>query len=234
LRLTPLNLLYQVDAAYAGSSLVCPEFQESVGVSHLEVFHSFNFNMHKWMLTNFDASCVFVRDRRWLAASLGADWHMYSNAFSAGGLVTDYRDWQIPLGRRFRSLKIWFVLRSYGADGLRAYIRRSVKLGERFARGLEAAAPGSGPLFDILTGPAFALTVFRMAGRDSDERNGRTSRLYEAVNATGKLWATSTRLDGTTLAIRVMTANRLTREEHVDAAVELFVATAEKILAETT
>ncbi len=146
--------------------------------------------MHKWLLTNFDASCVFVRDRRWLVKSLGADWHMYRNDFSDGGLVTDYRDWQISLGRRFRSLKIWFVLRSYGADGLRAYVRSTMALSERFAAGL-AARPD---LFEILTGPSLALTVFRMVGSGDAESSERTKRLYDSVNASGKIWTTSTTL----------------------------------------
>ncbi len=228
-----------VDAAYAGAALLCPEFRTAVGGTDvLARFHSFNTNMHKWLLTNFDASCAFVRDRRWLAAALGgADAHVYRNAFSDGGLVTDYRDWQIPLGRRFRSLKVWFVLRSYGAAGLRAYVRRSVGLGEAFAAGLRARPD----LFEILTGPAFALTVFGMVGdasssNDSDsettrQSNDRTLRLYEAVNASGRLWVTSTRLvGGTRFAIRVMTGNRLTEDTHVQAAVRLMVETAEGIV----
>lgn len=219
-----------VDAAYAGAALVTPEAQEAAGARHLGRFHSFNTNMHKWLLTNFDASCLFVSDRRWLEAAMGgAELHVYRNAYSDGGLVTDYRNWQIPLGRRFRSLKIWFVLRSYGVRGLQAYIRRGVAQGELFA-GLVGAR---GDLFEVLTGPAFALTVFRMApeGETEEGRNGLTRRLYEEVNKTGKIWVTGTVLEGK-FAIRVMTANRLTEEEHVRAAFELFQATAERIMIE--
>jgi len=138
-----------VDAAYAGAALVCPEHQEAVGVGHLAAFDSFNVNMHKWLLTNFDASCAFVADRRPLVAALGGhELSVYRNAFTDGGLVTDYRDWQLALGRRFRALKIWFVLRAHGRAGLQAYIRRTVRAGEAFAAALRARPV----LFEVLPG----------------------------------------------------------------------------------
>lgn len=217
-----------IDAAYAGSALVTPEAQESVGVHHLAHFHSYNFNMHKWLLTNFDASCVFVANRSWLESSLGSELHVYRNTYSDGGLVTDYRNWQIPLGRRFRSLKIWFVMRSYGVEGLRKYIRRGVSQGEMFAGRLRERPD----LFEIITGPAFALTVFRLApqGVESEEKKSELTRaLYEDVNRSGKLWLTSTVLEGK-FAIRVMTGNITTEEQHVKAAHELILSTAERVI----
>ncbi|KAJ4406820.1 hypothetical protein N0V82_010046 [Gnomoniopsis sp. IMI 355080] len=226
-----------VDAAYAGAALVTPEAQEAVGVEHLRQFYSFNVNMHKWMLTNFDASCVFVADRRWLEEAMSSELNVYRNVYSDGGLVTDYRNWQIPLGRRFRALKVWFVLRNYGVKGLQEYVRGGVKRGEMFAGWVR----GRGDLFEIVTGPVFALTVFRMVGSglgkeedgdDAHERaNARTKRLYEEVNATGRIWVTSTVLEGK-FAIRVMTANRQTEEGHVRAAWELIESTAERIIKE--
>ncbi|ROW15230.1 hypothetical protein VPNG_02907 [Cytospora leucostoma] len=194
-----------IDAAYAGAALITPETQQA------------------WLLTNFDASCLFVADRSWLERSAmgDAELHVFRNAYSdaaGGGLVTDYRNWQIPLGRRFRALKAWFVLRSYGVRGLRAHVRGGVARGEVFA-GLLGAR---GDLFEVLAGPAFALTVFRVVA---------PVRLYEEVNRTGKVWVTGTVLDGR-FAIRVMTANRLTEEEHVRAAFELIEATAERIVNE--
>lgn len=216
-----------VDAAYAGAALVTAEAQKAVGVEHLVHFYSFNVNMHKWMLTNFDASCVFVADRRWLEEAMSSELNVYRNVYSDGGLVTDYRNWQIPLGRRFRALKVWFVLRNYGAKGLRAYVRGGVERGERFA----GWVGGRKELFEILTGPVFALVVFRMVGRDEESANARTKRLYEEVNATGKIWVTSTVLEGK-FAIRVMTANVATEESHVRGAWELFETTAERIVKE--
>ncbi|KIH90282.1 aromatic-L-amino-acid decarboxylase [Sporothrix brasiliensis 5110] len=241
------DIWVHVDGAYAGSALVAPETRatmcpaprdpadpnsEPTGTAVLRRFHSFNMNMHKWLLTNFDCSCAFVRDRRWLVDALGADAHYYKNDYSDGGLVTDYRDWQLPLGRRFRSLKAWFVLRTYGGEGLRAYIRRSISLGERFADSLKARPD----LFEIITGPQFALTVFRAAKRTPDEplevTSARTRRVCELVNGGGKIWVTGTTLEGNTAAIRVMTGNFSTHTEHVDGASKIFVETAEKVLAE--
>lgn len=223
-----------VDAAYAGAALVTPEARSAVGpMHHLGRFHSFDTNMHKWLLTNFDASCLFVADRRWLEAAMGGGADMYMhvlrNAHSDGGLVTDYRDWQVPLGRRFRALKIWFVLRSYGVGGLQGYIRRGVRLGEVFA----GLVGGRADLFEVVTGPAFALTVFRMAcgGVSEERREESTRRLYEEVNKSGNIWVTGTVLEGK-FAIRVMTGNRLTEEKHVRAAFDLFQATAERIVNE--
>ncbi|KAL2134681.1 hypothetical protein VTI74DRAFT_11192 [Chaetomium olivicolor] len=186
-------------------------------------------NMHKWLLVNFDASCFFVRNRDWLVQALSVNQAVYGNKASDGGLVTDYREWQIPLGRRFRSLKIWFVLRSYGVKGLQEYIRRTIKMGEDLAAALKARSD----LFEIVTGPSFALTVFRLAakseGQSLQERNALTKALYEKVNATGKIWLTSTELDGR-FAIRLMTGVRTTEKEHVETAVKTLVEVAEELM----
>lgn len=241
------DIWVHVDGAYAGSALVAPEQRasmcpspsnpedpssEPVGTAVLRRFHSFNMNMHKWLLVNFDCSCAFVRDRSWLVNALGADAHYYKNDYSDGGLVTDYRDWQLPLGRRFRSLKMWFVMRTYGGEGLRTYIRRSISLGERFADGLKSRPD----LFEIITGSRFALTVFRAAKLTPDEplevTSARTRRVCELVNGGGKIWVTGTTLDGNVAAIRVMTGNFSTQTEHVDGASKIFVDTAEQVLKE--
>lgn len=217
-----------VDAAYAGSALVTPEAQQAVGVRHLRHFYSFNVNMHKWLLTNFDASCLFVTDRRWLEEAMSTEQHVYRNTYSDNGLVTDYRNWQVPLGRRFRSLKIWFVLRNYGVKGLQAHIRRGTALGEQVAGWLRQRED----LFEILTGPVFALTVFRVTGganTPEEQRNTWTRRVYEEVNKTGRIWLTSTELEGK-FAIRIMTGNHQTEEKNVRGAWDLIEATAERVV----
>jgi aromatic-L-amino-acid decarboxylase len=227
----PGEVWVHVDAAYAGAALVCPEVQESTRIGLISRFHSFDMNMHKWLLVNFDASCFFVRDREWLVQALSVKQAVYGNKASDGGLVTDYREWQIPLGRRFRSLKIWFVLRSYGVKGLQEYIRRTTKNGEEFAEALRQRSD----LFEIVTGPSFALTVFRLAakaeGASLEERNALTRQLYDNVNATGKIWLTSTELDGR-FAIRLMTGVRTTEREHIETAVKTLVEVAEKVMRE--
>ncbi|KAK4152506.1 hypothetical protein C8A00DRAFT_44455 [Chaetomidium leptoderma] len=225
----PGEVWVHVDAAYAGAALVCPEVQAATRIGLVGRFHSFDMNMHKWLLVNFDASCFFVRDREWLVQALSVNQAVYGNKASDGGLVTDYREWQIPLGRRFRSLKIWFVLRSYGVKGLQEYIRRSISMGEAFADALKARSD----LFEIVTGPSFALTVFRLAAKEEgaslEERNALTRALYAKVNATGKMWLTSTELDGR-FAIRLMTAVRTTEKEHIDMAVKTLVEVAEDVM----
>lgn len=214
-----------VDAAYAGAALVCPEVQAATNIKVVERFHSFDMNMHKWLLTNFDASCLFVRDRSWFVKALTINQAVYNNEASEGGLVTDYREWQIPLGRRFRSLKIWFVLRTYGVKGLQEYIRRGIKFGESFADMLRSRPD----MFEILTGPSFALVVFRMVGKENseEEKNKLTKALCEKINTSGKMWVTPTVLDGR-FAIRFMTGVRTTEKKHIDAAFESIVSYVEE------
>ncbi len=164
------GLWVHVDAAYAGAALVCEEYQHLA--APFSAFDSFNMNMHKWLLTAFDASCLYIKRRRDLTDALSITPSYLRNEFSDKGLVTDYRDWQIPLGRRFRSLKIWFVLRTYGANGLKDHIRNHIKLGEMF-HGLVKSRPD---LFKVLTPPAFALTVLTILpsrpGSEKPETNG--------------------------------------------------------------
>lgn len=152
------NLWIHVDAAYAGAALVLPEYQARYSESIGRLADSFNFNMHKWLLVNFDASCLFVQNRNHLTRALSVTPSYLQNSFTDSGLVTDYRDWQIPLGRRFRALKIWFVMRTYGIEGLRAHIENSIQVGERFSDMVAERAD----LFEIIATPRFALTCIRI------------------------------------------------------------------------
>ena len=111
-----------IDAAYAGSAAVCPEYRHLI--DDVELANSFNFNPHKWLLTNFDCSVFWLDDRRDLLTAMSISRPYYKNAPSESGQVLDYRDWQLPLGRRFRALKLWFVFRCFGTEGLQAHIRR--------------------------------------------------------------------------------------------------------------
>jgi len=141
------------DAAHAGAALVLPEYQHlSQQMTHVD---SFDMNMHKWLLTNFDASCLYVQNRHDLTSALSITPAYLRNEFSDSGLVTDYRDWQIPLGRRFRSLKIWFVIRTWGVEGLRRHIKHHLNLSQLFADLVRSRRD----LFAILIPPRFALTV---------------------------------------------------------------------------
>ncbi|KAL0944465.1 aromatic-l-amino-acid decarboxylase [Colletotrichum truncatum] len=217
-----------VDAAYAGSALMLPENQHHT--ASFEAFHSFNVNPHKWMLTNFDCSALWVRDRAWLVESLSIKPAYLRNQFSEAGLVTDYRDWQIPLGRRFRSLKLWFVLRAYGASGIRAHLTRGIKQGENFAEMLQ----GRPDLFEIITGPRFALVVFECVGKQGasrEERNKITEAVLEEINGKGEIYLTPTVLHGT-YGIRLCTgSSQVIEEVHVKKAFDILVAATERQLA---
>jgi len=125
-----------VDAAHSGATLICPEFRsQSEGV---ELTDSFCFNPHKWLLTTFDCDLFWTRDRRGLTRSLTVTPEYLRNEASDSGSVIDYRDWQIPLGRRFRALKLWFVMRHYGLEGLRAYIRGHCEQAAELAEKIDA------------------------------------------------------------------------------------------------
>ncbi|KAI0154962.1 pyridoxal phosphate-dependent transferase [Xylariaceae sp. FL1272] len=216
-----------VDAAYAGSALVCPEYQYLTPV--LSRFHSFNVNMHKWLLVNFDCSVLYVRDRTWLTDALSVTLAILKNPHTDSGLVTDYRDWQIPFGRRFRSLKMWFVIRSYGIKGLQAHIRKHVGFSERFADMLKSRSD----LFEIVTGPRFALTVFKVKGKgeaDLQEQNMLTKKTYDDVIAEGKIFLSSTVVGGV-FAIRHCPATPFVEEHHVKHHFEVLVAAAERAVA---
>ena len=208
------GLWHHVDAAYAGSALICPELRWiSDG---LELVDSFTFNPHKWMFTNFDANVLYVADRRPLVSTLSILPPYLRNDASASGAVIDYRDWHVPLGRRFRALKLWFVLRAYGAEGIRARIREHVQWAGQLAGRL-----GDDPRFELVAPTPLALVSFRhRAGDDA------TKRLVAAINATGHSYVTPSVLRGSTF-IRVSVGSTTTRADDVDRLWALIDAEAE-------
>src|SRR5262249_8689948 len=120
-----------VDAAMSGTAALCPEFRHIH--RGLELADSYTFNPHKWMFTNFDCNCFFVADRAFLIKTLSVLPEYLRNQATEAVAVIDYRDWQIPLGRRFRALKLWFVIRHYGIEGLQHHIREHVRLAQQLA-----------------------------------------------------------------------------------------------------
>lgn len=171
-----------VDAAYAGSAMICPEFAWMRG--GLERADSFCFNPHKWLLTNFDCDCFWTSDRAGLTGSMSIQPSYLRNAASDSGAVVDYRDWHVPLGRRFRSLKLWFVMRHYGLEGLRAHVRRHVSLAELLDSWLDVS-----PRFERAAPRAFGLVCLRVRpweGESREQTNARTRRVLETVNEARK------------------------------------------------
>ncbi|MEU7851691.1 pyridoxal-dependent decarboxylase [Micromonospora parva] len=207
-----------VDAAYAGAAAVCPELRWSH--AGLEYADSYCFDPHKWLLTGFDCDAFWVADRAALIEALTVLPEFLRNAASESGAVIDYRDWQVPLGRRFRALKLWFVLRWYGVEGLRAHIRSGVALAERFAERVRAD-----DRFEVAAAHPFSLVCFRL--RADDDVN---AALLASVNATGRVHLTHTRVAGR-YTLRLAVGAPQTTEAHVDAAWALLATTATDLLA---
>jgi aromatic-L-amino-acid decarboxylase len=200
-----------VDAAMSGTAALCPELRfVHAGVERAD---SYCFNPHKWMLTTFDCSAFWVRDRRPLLAALSILPEYLRNAASASGAVIDYRDWHIQLGRRFRALKLWMVLRWYGLAGLRAMVRSHVELAHRFASWVEAD-----PDWEVAAPVPLNLVCFRHRGGDAANQ-----RAMDAVNASGEAYLTHTKLDGK-LTLRLCVGQARTEARHVERAWELLRA----------
>jgi aromatic-L-amino-acid decarboxylase len=209
---------HHVDAAYAGSALICPELRWMA--DGLDQVDSFTFNPHKWMFTNFDANVFYVADREPLLQTLSILPPYLRNAASESGQVIDYRDWHVPLGRRFRALKLWFVLRSYGAEGIRSRIRDHLAWASGLAQRL-----ADDPRFDLVAPTPLALVSFRHVTGDA-----ATRRLAEAINASGHSYVTPSVLDGRAF-IRVSIGATTTQAEHVDRLWELIDTSAEPVTA---
>ncbi|KXN87356.1 Aromatic-L-amino-acid decarboxylase, partial [Leucoagaricus sp. SymC.cos] len=153
------SLWIHVDAAWAGVALSCPEYREKLYHAEInEIATSFCTNFHKWGLVNFDCSTLWVRDRTLLTEALDITPPFLRSKESDSGLVIDYRNWHLALGRRFRSLKLWFVFRSYGAEGFRSYIKRCVDLNISFQSKLAESS-----LLELVTTPSLSLSVFRIS-----------------------------------------------------------------------
>ncbi|MEU0548124.1 pyridoxal-dependent decarboxylase [Micromonospora sp. NPDC005979] len=206
-----------VDAAYAGSAAVCPELRWSH--AGLEYADSYCFDPHKWLLTGFDCDAFWVADRRELIEALTVLPEFLRNAASDSGAVLDYRDWQVPLGRRFRALKLWFVLRWYGVEGLRAHIRSGVALAARFADHLRAD-----DRFELAAAHPFSLVCFRL--RADDDTN---AELLARVNASGRAHLTHTRVAGR-YTLRLAVGSPQTTEAHIDETWTLLAEAADKLL----
>jgi len=200
------GLWLHVDAAYAGTAAVCPENRWMLGGA--ERMDSFVFNPHKWMLTSFDCSAYFVKD----AGALIRTFEIHPEYLKTGvdPYVKNYRDWGIQLGRRFRALKLWFVIRSYGVEGLQAMVREHLRLARLFKGWVETTPP-----FELMAPAPFGLVCFRLNDkRGEDELNGLNKTLLERINATGRLFMTHTTLGGK-YALRLAVGQRTTTEADV-------------------
>lgn len=176
------GLYTHVDAAWAGSAMICPEFRGLwAGVARAD---SVVMNPHKWLGTNFDLCAHYVRDPAALVRTLGIQ-PEYLKTQGADGII-NYSEWSVPLGRRFRALKLWFLIRSYGMEGLRSRLRNHVAWVQALCERLR-----DHPDLEIVTDPILALFTFRhRAGDDA------TAALIAKINDDGRIYLTQTRVDG--------------------------------------
>ncbi len=210
------NLWLHIDGAMSGTALLCPEFR--FHADGLELADSFCFNPHKWMFTNFDCDCFWVADRQHLINTFSILPEYLRNQATESGEVFDYRDWHIQLGRRFRSLKLWFVIRHYGVEGLQFHIRKHVQLARWFAEQVSLS-----PHFELVTSPPFNLVCFRHNG--TDEFN---LQLMNEINHSGKIFFSHTKLAGR-VVLRLSIAQTHTTEKQVERAWQLIAETAERL-----
>jgi len=210
-----------VDAALAGTALILPEYQWML--EGKEYIDSFVFNPHKWMFTNFDCTAYFVRDADILIKTFEILPEYLKTR--TRGRVNDYRDWGIPLGRRFRALKLWCVIRMYGVNGLQEKIRFHLSLAAKLSEAISAESD-----FEIMA-PVNLNTVcfrFRPEGANNEELNSLNEKLNHLLNDTGRIYLSHTKLNGN-YTLRMVTAQTNVTLNHVEKAWELIKSTARSL-----
>jgi len=210
------QLWMHIDAAMSGTAAICPEYRFIL--NGVELADSFSFNPHKWMFTNFDCNCFFVADRSVLIKTLSILPEYLKNQATESGAVFDYRDWHIQLGRRFRSLKLWFVIRNYGVNGLRYHIQEHIRIAQQFAEWVRSSNE-----FELVAAAPLNLVCF--AHRNGNDFN---KKLLETINAAGKMYFTHTVIDGK-YVLRMCIGQTNTNEDHVLQAWKTIQQTANKL-----
>ncbi|XP_011494969.1 PREDICTED: aromatic-L-amino-acid decarboxylase [Ceratosolen solmsi marchali] len=190
-----------VDAAYAGSAFICPEFRYLM--NGIERADSFNFNPHKWMLVNFDCSPLWLKEPTYIINAFNVD-PLYLK-HDLQGCVPDYRHWQIPLGRRFRALKLWFVLRLYGIENLQKYIRIHVALAHEFEEMVL-----SDPRFEIVEEVILGLVCFRLKGT-----NELNEALLKRINGAGNIHLVPSKIQSN-FFLRLAICSRFTESKDIE------------------
>ncbi|MBK8050924.1 MAG: aspartate aminotransferase family protein, partial [Anaerolineales bacterium] len=196
------GLWLHVDAAMSGTAALCPEFRWIH--DGVELADSYTFNPHKWMFTNFDCNAFFVADRKALIDTLSILPEYLRNEATKSGAVIDYRDWQIPLGRRFLALKLWFVIRYYGHEGLQHHVREHVALAQEFAQWVADDSD-----YELMAPAPLNLVCFRHKAGD-----GVNQAILERLNGSGDLYLTHTKLDGK-YTMRMCIGQAKTERRHV-------------------
>ena len=217
------DVMTHVDAAWAGSAMICPEFRHLW--DGIELADSVVFNPHKWLGAQFDCSAHFLKHPADLLRTLAIH-PDYLVTHGAVG-ITDYSEWSIPLGRRFRALKLWFLLRAYGLDGLRQMIRQHVAWGETLADRIT-----SSPHFTLLSPPLLSLFAFRHEPPGITDLDAHNLALLQAINDDGRIYLTQAKVDGKT-GLRFQVGQFETTEQDVVLAYEVIVELAQALTAST-
>jgi aromatic-L-amino-acid decarboxylase len=210
------NCWLHVDAAMAGTAMLCPEFRHLK--DGVELADSYCFNPHKWMFTNFDCDVFWVANRNELIHTFSILPEYLKNKATESGAVFDYRDWHVQLGRRFRSLKLWFVIRHYGIEGLQFHIRKHVELAQKFAGWVEQSGD-----FELVLEPPLNLVCFRHKSDDAFNM-----KLMNTINETGKAFFTHTKLKEQ-VVLRMSIGQTHTEEKHVQDTWELILNSAKSL-----
>ena len=212
------HIFLHVDAAYAGTALLLPEYRWMI--KGIKFADSFVFNAHKWMFTNFDCSAYYVKD----ASALLKTFEVLPEYLKTKtrGLVNDYRDWGVPLGRRFRALKLWFVIRSFGIKEMQNRLRKHIELNNYFAEAIQSA-----PNFELVTEPILNFTCFRHVPsgmteeeeeeEEEEELNTLNATLLEQINLEGKVFLSHTKVNGK-YSLRMVIGQTYVERRHVDLA----------------
>jgi aromatic-L-amino-acid/L-tryptophan decarboxylase len=206
-----------VDAAMAGTAALCPEFRYIH--DGLELADSYCFDAHKWMFTNFDCTCFYVADRETLTHSLSVVPEYLRNQATESGSVFDYRDWHVPLGRRFRALKLWFVIQHYGVEGLQFLVRRHVEMAQNFLGWVR-----EDDRFEIMAPAPLNLICFRLKADD-----GLNEELLRRLNASGELYISHTKLNAK-YTLRFCVGQMRTRPDHLEQAWKAICSEALRLL----
>nr|WMX25289.1 aromatic amino acid decarboxylase TyDC2 [Lophophora williamsii] len=211
------NMWVHVDAAYAGNICICPEFRHVI--NGIESMDSFSFNAHKWFLAALDCCCVWVKDSSVLTRTLSMNPEYLKNKATESQQVVDYKDWQIALSRRFRSLKMWLVVRSYGINYLRSFLRGHVDMAAYFEEMVVMDRR-----FEIVVPRNFALVCFRLFPvavisrhqkfLEEESLNELNAELLESINSAGRIYMTHTLVEGI-FVLRFAVGSTLTQPHHV-------------------
>ena len=213
------DLYVHVDAAWAGSAMICPEFRELW--AGIENANSVVFNPHKWLGAQFDCAAHFIREPEDLVRTLAIR-PAYLQTQGKDGII-NYSEWSVPLGRRFRALKLWFLIRAHGLEGLRTMIRNHVAWAERLASRLRAE-----PDFEITSEPVLSLFSFRYTGKGDRDVEALNQQLVQAINDDGRIYVTQTMLDGM-FVIRFQIGQFEVNESDIDLAFEVICEIARKL-----